>query len=577
MIRRWFVKTRGIKNKRFEIVVSAAALAAISLFISIVSFAGQVPKVPREVWIAVRTDNQSGTGTIVDPYDGSSQVKFDAVVADGTKTPADTHIHLGPGTFHTDAQHTWTVRNGWTVQGTGMYQTIVQVDGAPPSYGAQAFNNPYNDYRENITIRDLTIDCNWGRLANAAPNGATVRTFTNTSAVSSSPTIPSTNGAFTQMDAGRVITGTGIPANSWIGVVNSPTSIGISSSAVSNVPVNATIPSGMTITISEKFTRAMAAGIGGNNNTYDHVRAIHAYGSNQNGQECFVLSLGASFTKPTREFGNNHMRYCLVEKCYGNYATPFALGGARGSPSYPDIVNPAVGCSVEFCTAIGERGIIGYSVPGSVTPFTSGGVNLADVKDMKIHGNTFIDCGVAAYQDTGGFDGIEISNNTVIRGATGAAFVVHPPNFPGATFKNLKIINNIFGIERKILGGANYGIIIREVDCSPVIDGNTITYDISGPGNNVFWPFQVQGTGGTIINNVVDLNSATLAAGVYVGIGDACVVNGAPDSRYTLYNNRTLAGTTIAGMSDTAVIEWVVMPWGRGIGRVKLPLIRKPE
>lgn len=48
---------------------------------------------------------------------------------------------------------------------------------------------------------------------------------------------------------GAAVTGTGIPANTYVGVVNSSSSIGLSSSAVANTPVNATAPGDGVITI----------------------------------------------------------------------------------------------------------------------------------------------------------------------------------------------------------------------------------------------------------------------------------------------------------------------------------------
>ncbi len=58
-----------------------------------------------EIWIAPRTDGQKGRGTIDDPYDGSSQVKFDRVLRGywwrGTKHLT---VHLSAGTFETVGQ-----------------------------------------------------------------------------------------------------------------------------------------------------------------------------------------------------------------------------------------------------------------------------------------------------------------------------------------------------------------------------------------------------------------------------------------------------------------------------------------
>jgi hypothetical protein len=54
------------------------------------------------------------------------------------------------------------------------------------------------------------------------------------------PTVTSATAAFVASDLGRPVSGTNIPAGSFVGVVNSGTSIGISSSAALNVTVNAT-------------------------------------------------------------------------------------------------------------------------------------------------------------------------------------------------------------------------------------------------------------------------------------------------------------------------------------------------
>ncbi len=532
-------------------------LVTIGLFVSTISFAGQTRKLPREVWIAIRTDGRAGRGTVGDPYDASTQAKFDRLMA---SFGPNTQIHLGAGTFQTTWNHTWVVKDGWTVRGVGMYSTTVQIVGSligHPGTGAAAFMTPYNSGADGAVLKDFTIDCNWSGLANSGDTGATVRTFTNTSTITNSPTILSTNGAFTQLDVGRVISGRGIPANSWIGIVNSATSIGLSSSAVSNVPLNATISNGTRITIAEKNCKVMGAYIyGASNCKYDHIRLIHGYGTGANGKEAFMLGFAASYATSgpyNHDATNNIMSYCIAEKCYGNYGNPFALHGSASdyihNPNSHHVIRDS---RVEFCAAYGEQGPFGYQswngsgrvpLPGSVSPFTPGVVNLADTKDVTIRGNYFVDCQTIAYQDTGGFDGVEVSDNTLVRGWTGVNFVVNPTGFPDKEFHHIKITRNRIGIQRRTLGGANYAIIIRN-DCEPVIDGNTITYDITGPGNDVFWPFQVLGTKGTIVNNIIGYTE-------YVQIGNAGIKNGAPDSRYRLSNNRTPTGRTIVGMADT--------------------------
>jgi hypothetical protein len=58
------------------------------------------------VWVAARTDGVPGTGTHSDPYDGSTSIKFDAlmnqIAALAKATPPTyTCVHVAPGTFQT--------------------------------------------------------------------------------------------------------------------------------------------------------------------------------------------------------------------------------------------------------------------------------------------------------------------------------------------------------------------------------------------------------------------------------------------------------------------------------------------
>jgi hypothetical protein len=457
-------------------------------------------------------------------------------------------FHLGSGTFQTDAAHTWTVQDGWTFEGAGMHATTIKIVGSPAAGGRSAFKSVYNQNRYNVSFRDFTVDCNWSELANKAPDGAVVRTFASTAASGNSPIIIST-GQFTVLDIGRRITGEEIPADSWIGAASSD-SIEISSSPVANVPVNVNVAAGARLTISEKNVKLGAITCYGSNNfKIERIRAIHSYGSSANGQENFIIGCWASALS---DGDNNLISHCLVEDCYGNYGNPYAFGGFRGSPSYPGVVHQTTNSRVEFCTAIGRPGPVGYQswtgtgwIPlrGSVSPFTSGGVNLADVRNVVIRGNTFTDCQSIAYLDTGGFEGVEISGNTLSNGWTGIDLNADPTSFPDAVFAGVKCINNQIGIQRRVLGGANYAVIVRG-DSFPYIANNTVTYDRDGPGNDVFWGMSVRGSGGTIIDNIIDGSE-------YAIVGDNGVVNGAPDSRYRVSNNRTSTGNVIPGLFDT--------------------------
>lgn len=66
------------------------------------------------------------------------------------------------------------------------------------------------------------------------------RTVADGVTTNASPTVTSATAVFDESDLFTPISGTNIPANSYIGVVNSPTSVGLSSSNTVNTAVNAT-------------------------------------------------------------------------------------------------------------------------------------------------------------------------------------------------------------------------------------------------------------------------------------------------------------------------------------------------
>src|SRR5690349_22696687 len=86
---------------------------------------------PFDVWVAWRTDGVKGSGTANDPYDGSTQAKFDAVMILFAAQSKVT-VHLGPGTFETNgyadgASGTWQARPGMKVIGSGMEVTTLKL------------------------------------------------------------------------------------------------------------------------------------------------------------------------------------------------------------------------------------------------------------------------------------------------------------------------------------------------------------------------------------------------------------------------------------------------------------------
>jgi hypothetical protein len=144
----------------------------------------------QQVWIAIRTDGQAGTGTQSDPYDGSTQARFDAVMYQLRNTP-NLAINIGPGTFKTAAAstngyaHTWVVQPGWFVQGSGIDVTIIQMVGSVAGihYGLTCFTAPPQGSTDNVTLSDFTVDCNWAELSQTADTGLSGEKNINTGAV----------------------------------------------------------------------------------------------------------------------------------------------------------------------------------------------------------------------------------------------------------------------------------------------------------------------------------------------------------------------------------------------------------
>lgn len=127
---------------------------------------------PFEVWIAYRTDGLKGSGTASDPYDGSTQAKFDARMGE---LPANTRAHLGPGTFQTQGYAYgvggWQIKSGMKIVGSGMEVTILQLVNhtAAAYYFAVGHDISAGAKVDFAEVSDLTINCN---LTNAGASTA---------------------------------------------------------------------------------------------------------------------------------------------------------------------------------------------------------------------------------------------------------------------------------------------------------------------------------------------------------------------------------------------------------------------
>src|SRR6266850_3229000 len=124
---------------------------------------------PLNVYIAARTDGIKGSGTINDPWDGSSVDKFDGILS---AIPASTkaRIHLSPGTFQTRGYADgvtgagWSPQEKWSIVGSGLDLTILQlVAGSTVNQHYFAIGHPLGSSGTRVdylSVTDLTIDCN---------------------------------------------------------------------------------------------------------------------------------------------------------------------------------------------------------------------------------------------------------------------------------------------------------------------------------------------------------------------------------------------------------------------------------
>lgn len=464
------------------------------------------------VWIAARTDGQPGSGTQDDPYDGSTQQKFDAVMTN-LQGLTNLGINLGAGTFRTSTAKSWSVRRGWVIAGAGMDETIIQLSGslAGMHFGVSCLTSNPSMATDNVVIHDLTCDANWDELGPTADAGAGARSFHDASIAAGSAVVISASANFSPADYSRTISGGGIPPGAIITSVQDVQHATMSINATANA-------SAVAVTIGgEKNVKTGGVVLWGSNNLLQNVRSINAYGSAANGQEQFVMLLASP---PNTEGYDNIIQSCRVERPCGNYGTPYAIAGTAHHPS--------VGSKVLSCYAEGRN-------DGLMTGFTTGGVNAAYVKDCVVDGCTFVDCLGAVYQDTGTCDGFTITNNTVIRGAIGVAFVAAGT----ATKQRLLITGNNIQLQNRILGGANSGVWMTYAPASTVtIANNNFTFDTSGKGLLSFWAVTV----GPLTNAIVKDNVFGFAPNAYFN-------NGVSGTGITLLNNHMTDGSPAIGLS----------------------------
>ncbi len=131
-------------------------IAAFALFFVV---AHSEAKSPADLWITATSKSNRATGTQRDPLDGSTQEKFDAIMA---AAEPGTRLHLGPGVYVTRGVH---LKEGWWLKGAGREQTTIKLaddvlggDGATTATVLSNFD--FQHFLHRIRISDLTVDCN---------------------------------------------------------------------------------------------------------------------------------------------------------------------------------------------------------------------------------------------------------------------------------------------------------------------------------------------------------------------------------------------------------------------------------
>ena len=113
-----------------------------------------------EVWISTKAQTNGGNGTLDYPYDGSTQVKFDAVM---NNLLANTTIHLLAGTYQTFGNSSGgsVLKSGQKVLGSGIDNTIVQLAPSAPAPAMAYVIVNADGYCSNNVVSDLTLNANY--------------------------------------------------------------------------------------------------------------------------------------------------------------------------------------------------------------------------------------------------------------------------------------------------------------------------------------------------------------------------------------------------------------------------------
>lgn len=130
----------------------------------------------REIWIGHRSDGRLGNGSQAEPFDGSTQPRFDGVLRRFTLSGVEgLTVNLLPGIYETygngdyiyaarQGVEGWRCNSGWTIRGAGVGKTVVKLAKLyPDAEGVTTLGSAictFGSPCSGVTVEDLTVDCN---------------------------------------------------------------------------------------------------------------------------------------------------------------------------------------------------------------------------------------------------------------------------------------------------------------------------------------------------------------------------------------------------------------------------------
>lgn len=523
-------------------------------------------------------DGLAGIGTKADPYNGGTAAKLDAVLADATKAPASAHIHLiGPGPFQTTIApaNLWQPRTSWVIEGEGMYATTLQA--APANLAGihqdlQLIKSSSSAVTDYVTVKNLTLDCNWQAFADSADSGAGGFSFTDGVTTSGSPVVKSASRSFSEADYTRTISGAGIPASSKIqGIPTTTIAVSSDGAALPQATINVVSTTSFasagtfaieqkngtlqTITYTGKGATTFTGCTGGTGSIYTANRAfakhqaiLFAPGGGPANATATATGVtvavgGEKYAKIDGMMlwgGNNTAENVRVINSYGSFANASesfniflnaastgsennAIKACRAELPQGNYHNAFVMSNFDDYRLLTNSRIIGNTAKGRNTGDANFGFTVAGSqasgKGIEISGNTFIDCGSAYYIDTSAITDLKLVNNSTVRAQYGARFTSAAPSpAPGSnTWKKTNVVfsNNTIGLQNRENYPSTALITIFDDTVNLQTHENTITFDSTGESTSVapqFVPFVLSSTtSGSVTNNRIDDNGGPVS------------------------------------------------------------------